>query len=202
MADPNTISAQFISQINGQLNSNKRIRRNLPIWGRVHIDRQLPFLTVYRRPARRQDAGTEHLIMGQPAYLMASAQKIVAPGLSQLVKSIAQSMSKLFGCFLIIEIWSGLEDDSQPETSPLFPGPAFTIIAPDGNGLAGTIETLENELAAIKINQMPATLNLVNGGKPAPARLSALLSKPDADHLNCSDHWHYCAPHISSTDNR
>lgn len=185
MADPITISAQFISQVNRRLSSNKRVRRNLPIWGRLHIDRQLPFLTVYRRPARRQDAGTERLIMGQPAYLMASAQKTVAPGLSQLVKSITQSMSELFGCFLLVEIWSGLEDDPQPETAPIFPGPAFTIIAPHGNGLADTIETLENELAAIKINQMPATVNLINRSKPAPARLPALLSKPDADRLNC-----------------
>lgn len=185
MTDPITISAPFISQIDERLNSNKRIRRNLPIWGRVHIDRQLPFLTVYRQPVSRQDAGTEYLIMGQPAYLMASAKKNGAPGLSQLVNSIAQSMSKLFGCFLIVEIWSGLEDDLQPETAPLFPGPAFTIIAPTGNGLADTIETLENELAAIKINQMPATVNLVNDGKPSPARLPALLSKPDAERLNC-----------------
>jgi len=113
LAVKNTIPDQFISQVTTRLSKNKRVRRNLPFWGRVHIDRQLPFLSVYRRPTRRHDEGTERLIMGQPAYLMASGHKTVAPSLSKFVKSIAQSMTNVFGCFLIVEIWSGLEDDEQ-----------------------------------------------------------------------------------------
>ena len=183
MVTTNTISDQFISQVGARLSENKRIRRNLPIWGRVHIDRQLPFLCVYRRPTRRQDEGTERLIMGQPSYLMASGHKTIAPSLSQLVTRITQSMSNVFDCFLIFEIWSGPEDDKESDT--LFPGPIFNIIVPDGNELANTVETLENELATIKINQIPATVNVVNAGKPAPPRLPALLPKTEADKLKC-----------------
>lgn len=185
MVESSNQTEQFISQINSQLINNKRIRRNLPIWGRLHFDRQLPFLTVYRRPARRHDAGTERLIMGQPAYIMASAQKKAAPFLSQLVQSIATTMTNLFGCFLIVEIWSGLEVDPQPEMEPLFPGPAFTIVVPKENNLPGTIETFENELAKIKINQMPSTVHLANAGNPAPKRLPPIWHKAEAGPGNC-----------------
>lgn len=183
MAVKNTISDQFISQVSTRLSENKRVRRNLPIWGRVHIDRQLPFLCVYRRPTRRQDEGTERLIMGQPSYLMASGHKTVAPSVSQLVTSITESMSNVFGCFLIFEIWSSLEADKEADAS--FPGPVFNILVPNDNGLASTVETLENELAQIKINKMPATVNLVNSGKLAPPRFPALLSDAEAEELKC-----------------
>ena len=101
-----TISNQFVSKVSRRLVDNKRVRRNLPIWGRVHIDRQLPFLCIYRRPTRRPDIGTERLIMGQPAYLTASSHKSLSGGLSELVQQIAKTMSGVFGSFLIIEIWS------------------------------------------------------------------------------------------------
>ena len=185
MTATNTISDQFISQIETRLSNNKRVRRNLPIWGRVHIDRQLPFLCVYRRPTRRQDEGTERLLMGQPAYLMATGHKTVAPGLSKLVTTVAQSMSVVFGCFLIIEIWSGLEDNDQLETDTPFPGPAFKVVVPSDNHLVNTVETLENELTQIEINQMTAALNLVNAKKLAPPGFPALIPEPVAKELNC-----------------
>jgi uncharacterized protein (TIGR02421 family) len=181
----NTISEKFISQVASRLSENKRVRRNLPLWGRVHIDRQLPFLCVYRRPTRRQDEGTERLIMGQPSYLTASAHKSLAPGLSQLVESIVRTMSSAFGGFLIVEIWSGLEDGLQNATDPVLPRPAFNITVPNHNRFANTAEALENALASIKIHQARAKVNLASTGKPAPPRLSALLSDAVADELGC-----------------
>ena len=185
MASTNTITDQFISQVDARLSENRRVRRNLPIWGRVHIDRQLPFLCVYRRPTRRQDEGTERLIMGQPSYLIASGHRALGASLSQLVGSIMQSMSSVFGSFLIIEIWSGLEDDLQREADSVLSNPAFSIVVPDCDGLENTIETLENELANIAVHQTRATVNLVNTGRPTPPRFPALLSEATANELGC-----------------
>lgn len=176
---------QFIDQVRARLEDNKRVRRNLPQWGRIHIDRQLPFLCVYRRPTRRQDEGTERLIMGQPAYLTASSQKSLATGLSQLVQRTAETMSKAFGSFLIIEIWSGLEDDSEDDTNTIFQNPAFKIIAPDQKGTAKSVAVLENELANIEIHQKRAEVNVVSDGKSSPPRLPALLPESVAQELGC-----------------
>ena len=65
---PKTISNRFIKTVCARLNENKRVRRTLPQWGRVHIDRQLPFLVVYRRPPNHTDPGTERLVLGEASY--------------------------------------------------------------------------------------------------------------------------------------
>ena len=59
-----------------RLSRNQRIRRNLPGDGRVRIDRQLPFLCVYRAPPAGGDAGTRDLVTTEAAYLVACG----APG--------------------------------------------------------------------------------------------------------------------------
>lgn len=180
-------SDQFINNIIERLDENKRVRRNLPEWGRIHVDRQLPFLCVYRRPTRRQDEGTERLIMGQPAYLTASGQKSLAPGLSQLVQSTARTMSRAFGNFLIIEIWSGLENSSDAEVNPVLPQPAFNIIVSKQNEIMDTVEVLENELSKIKIYQKRADVKITSTAKTAaPSRLPALIPQDIATELGCA----------------
>ena len=45
------ISDSLVKSVCRRLRRNLRVRRTLPGNGRLHIDRQLPFLCVYRRPA-------------------------------------------------------------------------------------------------------------------------------------------------------
>ena len=54
----------------------KKVRRTLP-GGRLHIDRKLPFLCVYRTPQGKFDEGTHRLVMGEASYLVVNgARKI------------------------------------------------------------------------------------------------------------------------------
>ena len=71
---PTRISGEFVEAITTRLRESKRVRRRLPVWGQVHVDRQLPLLCVYRRPVGRDDEGTERLVMGEASYLLASAE--------------------------------------------------------------------------------------------------------------------------------
>jgi hypothetical protein len=123
--------------------------------------------------------------MGQPAYLTATSQKSLAPGLSQLVESIVRTMSAAFGSFLIVEVWFGLEETLPESNVPLLPKPAFNIILPKQNHITKTVGVLENELAAIKIHQTRAKVHLVHTGRTAPSRLPVLLPEAIADELNC-----------------
>ena len=100
------ISDRFISSVCARLADNRRVRRLLPEWGRLHIDRQLPFLCVYRKPADRQDQGTDKLVTGQASYLLASGGPARRPELSRLVSNITRTMAGEFGAFLIVEVWS------------------------------------------------------------------------------------------------
>ena len=48
------ISPEFIEEIKERLVEGKRIRRKMPMEGRLNIDRPLPFLLVYRRSSRKR----------------------------------------------------------------------------------------------------------------------------------------------------
>ena len=57
----NTLSGtyeQTAAAVRDRLARNLRIRRNLPHGGRLRIDRQLPFLCIYRFPTEGDDPGT------------------------------------------------------------------------------------------------------------------------------------------------
>ena len=75
------VPVKLIAEVRQRLAKNNQVRRKLPDQGRLHIDRQLPFLFVYRRPADREDLGAERLVMGEAAYL-------VAPGAKRLQRDV------------------------------------------------------------------------------------------------------------------
>ncbi|MFT5358860.1 MAG: hypothetical protein ACI9KE_006101 [Polyangiales bacterium] len=64
------VSPESISKFCAQLTRNEPVRRTLPGNGRLHIDRQLPFLCVYRQSPNADDPGTRQLI--EPADLVTS----------------------------------------------------------------------------------------------------------------------------------
>ena len=57
-SDP--IPAAFIDEVQAALAQQTYLRRKLPRWGRLHIDRPLPFLCVYRRPPGRAAPSGRH----------------------------------------------------------------------------------------------------------------------------------------------
>jgi len=100
------ISSEFITEVCDRLTQNKQVRRSLPLSGRLHIDRSLPFLCVYRRPIKRSDQGTNRFVEGEASYLIASSRPKLNKNLSDLVTGIVSALSPIYGAFLLIEIWS------------------------------------------------------------------------------------------------
>ena len=94
---PTAITDRFIRTVCARLADNQRVRRRLPIWGRLHVDRQLPFLCVYRRPTDGHDEGTEHLITSKASYLIAPAARKIQAGLSDLVQAVTHTLAGQFG---------------------------------------------------------------------------------------------------------
>lgn len=71
------------------IRSGGQLRRRFPTWGRIPIDRHLPFLCVYRRPPGREDPGTERLLFGKAAYLLAPGAPTCHAQIQQLVQETA-----------------------------------------------------------------------------------------------------------------
>ncbi len=89
-----------------RLTENQRVRRTLPAEGRLRIDRQLPFLCVYRQPEDHPDLGTRELITGEAAYLFASGTANLHPHLEYLCERLVATLGEHFGTFLLLEVWS------------------------------------------------------------------------------------------------
>ncbi len=91
-----TKSSRFLESVVERLSNNNGVRRKLPLNGRLHIDRQLPFLCVYRIPHNRDDKGTSQLVIGEASYLIAPADKSINESLSNLVLKIVKTLSPKF----------------------------------------------------------------------------------------------------------
>jgi uncharacterized protein (TIGR02421 family) len=164
------ISEKFIEEICRRLTENKRVRRTLPVWGRLHIDRQLPFLCVYRRPVGIIDEGTDRLIMGEASYLLASGQRKLHKSVSDLVQQIASVLAAEFGTFLIFEIWAGSASEADTLTTPHRALPHFRIHTPVNFSLYSTSDRLQRSLRNVKIMKQPVEVETVYNSQPHPPK--------------------------------
>ena len=138
------ITAELIEAIGDSIGRNRQVRRNLPDGSRLFIDRQLPFLGVYRRPLKRDDPGTERLLLGEAAYLLATATERHYAPLRRLVEKIAATQKAFFSSFLLFELWSS---DETPRSQT----PRFRIVAPRTSPPLAALEQLETALLGITI---------------------------------------------------
>ena len=163
-----------IDAVRDRLSRNVRIRRNLPGDGRLRLDRQLPFLCVYRTPAAGGDNGTRELVTTEAAYLFASGEPRYAEGLDALCCSISETLEEHFGALLLVEIWA--EDDRTPPLPARLSDPKFRIIAPSCDELAGAIAALDGALREVTLHGAAAEVETLSEAVPAPPGLRPIAS--------------------------
>jgi uncharacterized protein (TIGR02421 family) len=172
--DHREISKSLLAEIKHGLTANELIRYQLPEGGRLHIDRQLPFLIVHRRYVERSDIGTRRLLLGEAAYLQTTSSPRLQASVKALVHMIAHTQAQHYGAFLVIELWS--KDRPEQETSDAQTGPRFKIIAPEHLAPYETLETLEHALADITLRGVPARVATSYHDQPAPPGLPPLFN--------------------------
>ncbi len=177
----NTISDTFIEEVCSRLSENKQLRRSLPEWGRVHIDRQLPFLCIFRRRKNEEYSLAEGLITGEASYLTTVENRRQRQQLSLLVKGIAKTLKESFGSFLIVEVWVSTNKDHENEL-PAYNGD-FKVFRPKKTGISSAIESLEKSLQNIKIRKEKAVVEIVATSKITPPGLHPILTQSEAAQL-------------------
>jgi len=180
------ISETLIRTVCARLAQGKQVRRRLPLDGRLHIDRQLPFLVIYRQPRQGSDDGTRRLVLGEASYMIASGDKRLRPSLAALTTAIVKTLSEQFDAFLLVEIWPSSEKGPDDGTEPLLPKPGFRILTSNVRPPTATVEALSKSLERIRILKQTATVEVVYSRKRSPAGLPMLLSPKIARQLNCS----------------
>jgi uncharacterized protein (TIGR02421 family) len=176
---------ELIKEVGILLAEDRQVRKTLPGDGSLNIDRNLPFLCVYRRPSSRSDSGTGKLIGGEASYLIASSESKFKPEVSSLVKTIVESLSEVPGAFLIIEIWAmespvTIIDPEKGRTAP-----SFRIFVPRNRIPVETVESLKGALSRITVSKNRAEVETVYSNRPWPEDLPSLLSAKDIQQYNC-----------------
>ena len=184
------ISDEFISEVVARAVASERVRRALPGGGRIHLDRRLPFLCVYRKPLGREDAGTEQLITTEAASLLASGDARSMKRLPVLVGQLVEALAGHFGGFLIVEVWSGPEGEIAESIHPdsgesIPPAAAFRIGVRQQRAPQRTIETLAKSLRKIKVLKRPAQVEVDPEQGVRPPGRKPLLAPADAKRLGC-----------------
>lgn len=172
-----TITTAFLTEVDQRLRANLRTRRSLTPGGRLSIDRQLPFLFIYRPPPERMDEGTASLITGESAYLIAP-EGASTRRLRDLVRTIAATGSALFGAFLLVEVWSGADEAEHGlQGEPASPG--FRLITVRERSNTTTIQEYVRSLRTVVYSKLDAEVGVEERAAVAPPGMTPILSAAD-----------------------
>lgn len=161
------VDDELLGRITRALCANEPLRFDIP-GGRVHIDRQLPFLLVYRRPPDRDDPGTADLILGEAAYLLAPGEDSMKAAVSEVVATVADAQAAEFGAVLILELWSSTSRRGHGQDM------VFQIHAPAHHAPASVLEEFETALLGVEVAEMIPLVEVVYDDAWCPPGLAPL----------------------------
>ncbi len=169
------ITDKMVAVLCDRLRENKRIRRSLPHFGRIHIDRQLPFLCLFRQREGRPEPDIQKFATSEASYIICSAKKSLNSDLQALITAIVKTQIDLFGTTLLMEIWSGPSLKPEGPVSTELLEPHFHIYAPAGNSQSQFAADLKKTLERISIGKKSATVLMSKGKMWHPKRLPPIL---------------------------
>lgn len=148
---PNPDAPSLAAGVLADLADDKPIGLDLLGGGRLHFDRRLPFVCVYRRRADQADDGTEQLITSEPSYMIVPAEPRPATQALQLLRATIEHLAEYFESFLLIEVWAAALTEAKDSLAPLngdgnVMRPRFEIVAPAARIPRATIEELSKSL--------------------------------------------------------
>lgn len=180
-----SITAELIDDVCQRLTSDKQIRRILPEKGRVHVDRQLPFLCVYRQPPEHDDTDTEKTIIGEASYLVGPGSQQHHAKLKELVSAIVRTLSPAFGGMLLLEVWAGPEGTKSADPASHDVSPVFRVFASDSTKMDKTVDALHRALQTIKVMKQKVVVEVERGGSAHPPNLKPLISRDLGKEFQC-----------------
>ncbi len=177
------LDTALLDTIADRVQQGLRVRRSLAPDGRVHIDRHLPFLVVYRPTEANADEAVRALVSSQASYVIGPSDAASDGFTHELVERIASIQSEVFGGFLLIEIWvkagpseaTTVADDIRPD---------FEIAIPRQLQETPALEALVAGLGRVRILGHTASVAVRPAAPLAPPSQRRLLSAPVAKATN------------------
>lgn len=174
------ISTAFVADLCALIRDGKPVQRELPDGGRLHVDRALPFLVVYRRPVRRKDVDTDQLVKGEASHLTVSGSAKHREGLAMLIDGVVGALGESYGAVLLIELWATPDDPEAADQSL-----RFGIHRSQGGRLGRTLDVLDQALSEIRIKGQNTSVESITDSKAFPPGMRPLMTTQRALELNC-----------------
>ena len=175
----NEIPERLIRDVCERLVANQPVRRTLPLWGRLHVDRQLPFLAMYRRPVVGVDEGTYKLVTSEASYLFAPGIRSYQDSLLSLIGSVALTLSEVFGGFLLLEVSTGVFDSGGSAADASRPG--FRVTLPKAESLDVFEDTVVQMLAKVRVRKRVPYIEVNRRDRIGPRALPRLMTTTAAN---------------------
>lgn len=166
----------FIDRICKRIDDNKPVRRTLPLGGRLHIDRPLPFICIYRRPSKIDDSGTEKLVKGEASYLITSSSSKIKNDITSLLGNIISQISEEFGAFLIIEIWTRRNNKVMNNNGLHLLDPSLRLKISKNHFPTQTVEAMEKALQKITILRQKVKVQIEYTKTQWPEKMPPIVS--------------------------
>ncbi|MGD8352668.1 MAG: DUF1704 domain-containing protein, partial [Pseudomonadota bacterium] len=176
--------SRLIPVIEDRLAGNKTVRKKLPVWGRIHMDRQLPFLCIYRRTSTSRESGAEKFVQAFSSHMLCSARSSLRPELSRLTGIVARNLVRQFGSCLMLEIW---ESEAPPTDGVIVQAemvPEFLVTSSRSTPVSVSNDFTES-LARMKIMGNQAVVTTRRSNHYCPKKLPPLLTDGEARETGC-----------------
>ena len=155
-----------------RLARNLPVRRKLPAGGAIHIERQLPYLCIYR-PSDDAADPARHLITTEASYIIAPADPELHDEFVTLCTAVAQLLQEHFGAFLLLEVRTAAGPVDAAANAFGLPSCSFRIFS-DGASPTSA-DALATTLQAIELNGQPARVERAGWPPPAARPFLSLL---------------------------
>ncbi|MDY6969369.1 MAG: DUF1704 domain-containing protein, partial [Spirochaetota bacterium] len=132
--------------------------QKLPGGIKIHIDRKLPFLILYRSRGDYRDKAAVRLFRSEASYCIFQNQSDSSRDIKIILQPIIAYLTDDFGSFLIIEITLSKDESSIAENEI----PSFKIFSSHTNTPEVVIDTLEKELKKYRHNKIEPEVSILN----------------------------------------
>jgi uncharacterized protein (TIGR02421 family) len=163
------------------LRAGKRINENIPDFGRVLIDRLLPYLVLYQMPDF-PDEGTHRLANTEASFLAVTGSGKNVRRTRQFVQALQTLSVQRFGVFLLVEIWARRPGQSPVSQSShgIRPPGIRLFSAPEGSTTDNLMERMQGRLRDKIVAGAPIAVDIPINQKDFRTRPSFLLKKTPA----------------------
>lgn len=174
---------EVIPAVTARLSRNASFDYRLPGDARLHVDRPLPFLCVYRAPEDQEDVGTAEFVTAEAAFLVASGADRHHEDLAELSQAIGDTLYNRFGGFLFVEVWSQPFEDGP--RGPHLGRPGFRVVAPKADPPSTAVRSLSQALGRVTLDRQRATVEVVRRPAATPPGMRPLYRPKDNERQTC-----------------